>query len=347
MLGEFSSWMSNHQVLWRRQNLASQEAGWHGDRRREWVLPNHSWEEGLWPGIRSDGPCPVTSFLRGCRIFRQGNVQDLKSSLVHCANLYYPFSQSESGRNLITGFLRQHISAEIESVDVVEVAFTEPDHLHPGPLLGETGIHPQSRQTVADIGLVVNGGSGLVMFMSMFVESSFAPCPACRGRMTSSPANPDPRRCTNPFAPLQGADQCHLATWGRRYWDHLAPVANTAALAGLRCCPAASAGYQLVRQQALAEGIARAGRYEFVVLSLALDRRNRTLSRCLQRTGIYDVADWEELFSGKADYTVFHHQDWVSWVSERDKTGEWANWLQYVRQRYAYDIANNLTLPRR
>ncbi len=56
----------------------------------------------------------------------------------------------------------------------------------------------------------------------------------------------------------------------------------------LRSCPAAHAGYQLFRQQALAEGIAGSGKYDLVVSSLAVDDRNNTLRECLKKTGIAD-----------------------------------------------------------
>ena len=42
-----------HQIEWRKANVASMGLGrWRG-REYPWVLPESSWEEGLWLGIRS------------------------------------------------------------------------------------------------------------------------------------------------------------------------------------------------------------------------------------------------------------------------------------------------------
>ncbi len=91
-------------------------------------------------------------------------------------------------------------------------------------------------------------------------------------------------------------------------------MADPARWAALRTCPAATAGYQLFRQQALAEGIATSAKYEFVVSCLAVDERNEDLRTCLAKTGIADIRQWGALFKGKASFSVFTHQDWVHWV---------------------------------
>jgi hypothetical protein len=102
------------------------------------------------------------------------------------------------------------------------------------------------------------------------------------------------------------------------------------AVSNLRCCPAARAGYQLLRQQALAEGIASSGKYDFVVSSVALDMRNEKLRTCLKSTGIADVRSWRSLFNGKAKCKVWDHQQWITWVEDDDTAGEWRDWLQWV-----------------
>lgn len=105
----------------------------------------------------------------------------------------------------------------------------------------------------------------------------------------------------------------------------------------LRQCLAATSGYQLFRQQALAEGIAKSGKYDFVISCVACDEDNKTLIQCLQSTGIDDFRiGWQKLFNGKAQFASFSHQQWVSWVRENDKANKWQNWLEYVRQRYGY-----------
>ena len=59
----FNRHMGDMQTEWRRQNIASQEHGTQNGKRRPWILPKALWEEGLWPGIRSDSPLPLASYL--------------------------------------------------------------------------------------------------------------------------------------------------------------------------------------------------------------------------------------------------------------------------------------------
>jgi hypothetical protein len=115
----------------------------------------------------------------------------------------------------------------------------------------------------------------------------------------------------------------------------LKPVINREILARLRVCPAAFAGYQLLRQQALAEGMAGSGKYDLVVSAVAMDQRNEALANCLKGTSLANVRDWGALFRGRARFAVFTHQQWVSWV-RREQAGEWAAWLEWIEARYGY-----------
>ena len=99
-------------------------------------------------------------------------------------------------------------------------------------------------------------------------------------------------------------------------------------------CPAMRDGYQLFRQQALAEGIAQSGRYDLVVSAVAVDERNDALDAALSRSGIDGLKRWGTVFKGSAQFAVFTHQQWVGWVQEHDTEGKWSDWLSYVRSRY-------------
>ncbi|KKK83326.1 hypothetical protein LCGC14_2794530, partial [marine sediment metagenome] len=89
--------------------------------------------------------------------------------------------------------------------------------------------------------------------------------------------NPDPSRCMD-LPDLPG--RCYLLSWqrgrraNRRYWKYLR--LSDKGRQTLARCPAATGGYQLFRQQALAEAIARHGPYDLVVSCVAYDERNRT-----------------------------------------------------------------------
>jgi hypothetical protein len=97
------------------------------------------------------------------------------------------------------------------------------------------------------------------------------------------------------------------------------------------------AGYQLFRQQALAEGIAVRGQYDLVVSCVAYDNRNKALIGCLSRAGVDDfTTGWAALFTGMAKFATFTHQQWVDWVRQHDQDGRWEDWLEYVGERYGY-----------
>ena len=132
------------------------------------------------------------------------------------------------------------------------------------------------------------------------------------------------------------ANQCYMLQWAnggrtnRKYWDYLKFTSE--ALVILRRCPAATAGYQLFRQQALAEALTQ--KYDFVISCVAYDARDQSLINCLRSTGIQDfTTDGGSLFEGKAKFATFTHQQWVEWVSNNEK-GNWRDWLDYVNKRY-------------
>ena len=337
-MSAFDDQMTQHQVRWRRANIESRELGWQNGRQYEWILPHDRWEEGLWPGLRSGSSYSLTDYLRRNQVQKHQGVHNLKSSWMLCANLYFPFGRSDQARALLAGFLRERVHVSIRSVDAVELEYAESGELHPSMLLGEQGGSRGTGQTSPDIAFVVNGGRGLVLTENKFVEHSFYRCSAlAQNGSLERPGNPDPSRCNNALAVLNDPPgQCHQAAWGRKYWEHLAPVIHRERLSTLRNCPAATAGYQLFRQQALAEGIATSGKYELVASCLAVDERNETLRECLKGTGFSDIRQWGDLFAGKVHFAVFSHQQWVAWVRAHGDPNVFADWLSYVEVRYGF-----------
>jgi len=178
----------------------------------------------------------------------------------------------------------------------------------------------------------------VILIENKLTEHSFYPCSA--RRKTSSegrPGNSHPERCEDIKGVMADPQhQCHQCVWGRKYWDILRPVVSMNAMGKLTCCPAAHAAYQLFRQQALAEGIAQSGNYDFVFSCVALDERNDDLKNCLAGTGIADMqTGWSALFNGKACFRVFTHQQWIAWVKGHGAAA-WRPWLEYVAGRYGY-----------
>jgi hypothetical protein len=67
---------------------------------------------------------------------------------------------------------------------------------------------------------------------------------------------------------------------------------------------------------------------------VAIDERNEKLSGCLARVGITDIRQWGKLFRGKAEFAVFTHQQWITWVYENGDPTQWADWLGWMQARY-------------
>ena len=328
--------MNAYQVEWRRSNVSSVEWGTWKRKRYRWIVPRHLWEEGLWPGIRTGSDNPLPAYLKAGSVQKHSDVHNLKSSWILCANLYFPFRETTCDRDLLASFLRQHATPQIETVDAIELEYSEDGELHPSRLLGETGGSRGAGQTSPDLGLVVNGGRGLVLVENKFTESGFYACSARKPKGNAErPGNPDPARCEHALAVAQDpCRECHQSAWGRRYWEHLAPVADREVLATLGCCPAARSGYQLFRQTALAEGIARSGKYDLTVSAVAVDARNTDLDTCLKQTGIPELRGWGAVFKGRAMFAVFTHQQWVGWVRKHAREGRWSEWLSWIGARY-------------
>ena len=337
-MAAFDQWMKDHQTEWRKGHVASKEHGkWKG-RPYTHILPKDLWEEGLWPGIGRESENSLPAYLQKTSVQKHKYAHHLNSSWMLCANLYFPFRATADGRDVFASFLNRHVAEEIDSLEEIELEHAEDGELHPSSLLGESGGTRGAYQTSPDLGLKVNEGLGLVLVENKLTEDSFYKCSAWKHKGNRRlPGNPDPDRCNNPLAVAKDyAGQCHQhhPAWGRRYWEHLAPVVDETALARLPRCPAARSGFQLFRQHALAEGIAQSGCYDLVVSAVAVDERNDALDAALRRSGIDGLKRWGAVFKGRARFAVFTHQEWVGWVQEHDAEGRWSDWLGYVRSRY-------------
>jgi len=333
-MSDFRKEVQDHQIQWRSQHIACQEHGEQNGRKRPWILPKDLWEEGLWPGIRSDSEHSLPDYLRRNEIEKHDGVHNLKSSWILCANLYFPFQHDSK---MLACFLKENVCTRIYSVDKVELEYAEEPPLDPHTLLGEPeGGKRGKNQTSPDVAFVANGHKGLILTENKFTEHSFY---KCSGRQYD---NANPSRCLE-FKQLYSdlENNCNQLQWAnesrpnRKYWKHL--NVSEKGRETLRRCPAAISGCQLFRQQALAEGIAKSGKYEFVISCVAYDKRNKTLIECMSQAGINNFTkDWADIFQGKANFSSFAHQEWVDWVLKNDNEGSWKEWLRYIKQRYGY-----------
>ena len=247
----FDQWMKDHQTEWRKANVDSPQCGrWRG-REYPWILPNGLWEKGLWAGIRT-GSNSLPKYLKDQDVQKHEGVHHLNSSWMLCANLYFPFRATPEARALFASFLKHHVAEQISSLEEIELEYAESGELHPSCVLGEEGGKRGASQTSPDLGLKVNGGCGLLLVEVKLAEHSFYECSAGpKGSSRRRPRNPDPSRCNHAADIVKDhSGKCHQSAWGRKYWKHLAPVADERLFACLPHCPASKAGYQLFRQQA-------------------------------------------------------------------------------------------------
>lgn len=341
-MGDFNTFIGDWQAQWRLQHIADQRHGEQNGYTRPWILPASLWTEGLWPGIRASLPAYTEDPL--APVQKHDGVHNLKSSWMLCANLFFPFRET-AGRAMLAGFLRAHVSQDIGSVERLELEYAEESPLDPQSLLGEPASGKRgAHQTSPDVAFLTrdrSGGQGLVLTESKLAEHSFY---SCSGRKADAD-NPDTSRCLNwPKVRDNARAECWQMQWerddrpNRRYWEYIR--LSTQGRQCLKRCPAATAGYQLFRQQALAEAIAESGKYAFVASCVAYDSRNSDLAHSLSGTGVADFANgWGDLFAGRARFAAWTHQEWVSWVRDHDTRGEWKDWLAYVESRYGYDVA--------
>lgn len=338
MRTEFYDEMLQHQLSWKARRLPGikKPGRWMG-KEYDHILPWNERDLALWKDLQRGGAFPLNEYLTD-QIKAHTGRGNLLSSWTLCANLYFAFGQDPDGRRVLAAFLARAINPAIESVEELHLEYAEAPPLDPGTLLGERDGSRGSGQTSPDVAFKVrlrNGGAGLVLTEVKWMEHSFY---ACSARKLLKPAERT-EKCDLARVRASPETMCEQQVRLRRkYWTRLAP-----AFTGwdLPQCPAATAGYQLFRQQALAEGIAASGRYELVVSAVASDARNERLLASLRGAGIQSVAeDWSPLFAGRSTFKTFTHQQWVAFVAAASQRPTWsAAWLEYVADRYGYPAA--------
>jgi len=333
----FTNRVEQQQIGWKLKYVNDQRSQtWNNGKVYAHLLPKDIWDQGLWEGVRQE----VLDYIRDERIQPHPMKHSLKSSWTLCINLYFIIKKSAHFQELMLQFLKSRLGNGILSVDDVNFEFALPygDELNQSLLLGEKEGGRGVGQTSPDVALSImtDSGPGLILIECKYTEKSFYRCSA---RSTSERGdklvNPDPQRCMQKADLTCYRDICHQKEWGRQYLNILELSAY--GIKTLNNCPAATSGYQLLRQQALAEGIARSGRYAHVYNSVAYDQNNTDLINCLNKTGLKDwTKNWGRIFSGNAEYFSFTHQEWVSFVRDNHVNGLSKKWLTYIHGRYQY-----------
>src|SRR5579862_9571696 len=329
------------QEEWRRASLENHEPGSQNGRHYFHILPRRDWELGLYPPLRAGGSDPLATYLQQERVKPHTGIHNLCSSWVLCANMYFPFRDA-FGRSVLASFLREHMVADLRSCDRVHLEYEHADvDLKPNVVLGEDAGGRGTGQTSPDVAFEITSdrGNGLVLVESKFTEHWLYECSGHKRATKGRPPNPDRSRCGR-FSEMiaSPATRCHLdQQWGRRYWEYLLPVLDQTIADGLSYCPAAKGGYQLLRQQALAEALAARGRFSVVVSAVAYDGENQDLFRLRGRHDTpIDLRElWPKLFHGRATFATFTHQDWVAHVRLAARK-RYPDWLAFVEGRYGF-----------
>jgi hypothetical protein len=329
---DFRSRMLEEQLDWRKNNLPElpEHGRWQGKPYAH-ILPAAKWTKNLWPGIAEVLP----HYLDAEGVQAHQGKHNLLSSWALGANLYFPFGQDEEGRALLAGFLRQTVDARIRTVTELALEFVDEGELATEHLLGEKGGKRGASQTSPDVGVRVGldgGGEGLVLIEVKFCETDFSSCSARKRELKPLAREGECDDLDHILA--APADRCaQHSCYGRHYFDYLAEPLKAAAEKST-LCSAALHGYQLFRQQALAEALANAGRYDLVASALAYHVGNSHLASCLGGIGLAHVDQWGSLFAGNAPFMAFTHQAWVQFVKDSPEAGRWQEWLGWVASRY-------------
>ena len=299
-------------------------------------IPIHNfkreWTKTVWDPIRKD----LLKYLKEQNIQHHSGTHNLLSSWILCANLYYICRQNDSFRKLIKEFLSKKLGIKIDSIINVELEYALPGALSPSELLGEEDGTRGSGQTSPDIAFIFEHGSskGLILTESKYTELSFYPCSGKEKKHNSGKVpNPDPGRCLTNSIINNFQLNCHQYVWGRKYWNYLR-ISDNKKLE-LNGCPASKGGYQLVRQQALAEGIAQNSTFSPVYSTVAYDERNTALNKSMRAIGVQNVFnDFGDLFNGKSKFSSWRHQEWVDYVRSNCCNELQKQWIAYINQRY-------------
>jgi hypothetical protein len=313
-----------------KQNDISKENGWYNKKQAEHIIPESEWIMTIWKPLRQK----LANYLRDENLDKHTGAHDLLSSWVLCSNLYFGTFINEDFKELFRQFIEKKISIKIEKIDTIYLEFVPSERSKPN-LLGEPG---GIKQTTPDVAIIFSSSKekGLILVECKYTESSFYNCFGRKEKDNSGKiVNPNPKNCDE-IATIE--NNClfnNSKKWIRKYWNYL--KISKDGLKKLKKCPACTGGYQLVRQQSLAEGIIKCGNYEYenVWSCVAYDRRNEKLMKSMKRVGINSVKnEWRKLFDIKTKFIVWEHQEWVEYVRENGKGEFENNWISYINERY-------------
>ena len=334
MKGDFRKDQIKNQIEWKQKNISTSKNGFFKGKPYRHIVPKELWKDTLWNPIRG----LLLSYLNDSNIQHHSGVNNLLSSWIACVNLYFIIRENKEFKNLFLKFLQERVSQRIVDVNNVELEFAFNNKLCPEKILGERGGKRGAGQTSPDISFLVTTekSKGVIFVENKYAERNFSNCSARRKDDSKKRVgNSDPGRCMKAALNCDYKNICHQVDWGRKYWSHFS-LTEYGRLKLTRC-PAATAGYQLFRQQALANGVAKQSDFDLVVSTVAFDKRNQELVNCLKTTGIQDFTkDWKNVVQCRAIFKSWSHQEWVEFVRRNRFDDLQIKWIDYIEERYGY-----------
>jgi hypothetical protein len=314
------------QIAWRKnQKDISKEYGFQNGNEYPHIIPKNEWFKTVYKQFEAN----LLEYLDKEDIQHHTGSHNLLSSWILCANLYFGIFINENLKELFRQFLEKKLSVVIDKIEEMHLEYVLGGNLNPKELLGEPGGKRGTKQTTPDLAIVFTskGKKGLLLVECKYTEKSFYNCSG--GKVNSDQMN----SCKNKEALKNLKSKCFMNEWNRKYWNYLKISDNGLKL--LNSCPAFIGGFQIVRQQALAEGIATLGKFNYVWSCIAYDGRNENLMKSMKPLGINSIKrKWENLFELKTNFSVWEHQEWVKYVNENGKGLFERNWLDYINDRY-------------
>lgn len=338
-MNAFRTSILSDQMKWKKKYLPHiTKEGFQNKQSFGHILPKANQEDNFYLSIRSDLFDKARGYLELNHIKPHTGIHNLLSSWALCANLYWPFNNPE-GKKLLAEYLKAQTNLDIETIESLELEYEDIDpNLKPKYLLGEddNGLRG-SGQTSPDLAVIFKnrkGENGILLIESKFTEHSFYVCSGYK-KQTSSERDPnhETKRCLTTKGILSSYyTDCHLNTWGRKYWELLSGDLDQNEFSSLKRCPMSTCCYQLFRQQALAKGFQK--KYSVVASCVAMDERNSTLVNSGSRTGLKPFPEgWRRLFPGLY-FFWFTHQSWFEFVKAHNNNGRWTDWIKYIDERY-------------
>jgi hypothetical protein len=317
------------QIEWRKkQNNISEEYGSQNGNKYAHIVKKDEWLKTVWEQFNNE----LFEYLKKEKIQHHTGSHNLLSSWVLCSNLYFGTIINNNQKEVFRLFLEYKLGIKIDSIKKVHLEFVLTEKLSPRILLGEPGGIRGTRQTTPDLAIeyISNGKEELILVECKYTEHSFYDCPVkeavcckCVSQLKTYCVSKDKLK--------------------RKYWDYL--TISEYGFLKLHFCPAYIGGYQIFRQQALAEAILEHGNYNNVWSCIAYDGRNPSLMECMKdnnnisnienATPIYSIKDeWEKLFKLKTKFSVWEHQEWIKFVTENGKDKFNEDWIKYIKDRY-------------